>query len=82
MNSHRFLLAAICLLATACDLGQPAAPDAPEPEHQPLFEILDGSREGGNPGFYFLPPLVRRPNPTGSFDPSLSPVVQICELGG
>ena len=30
-------------------------------------------------GFYFLPPLVKDSEPSGTFDPGLSPVVEICE---
>ncbi len=31
-----------------------------------------------NPHFFWLPPLVTAPSPTGVFNPRLSPVVQIC----
>jgi len=31
-----------------------------------------------NPHFFWLPPLVAAPSPTGVFNPRLSPVVQIC----
>jgi hypothetical protein len=30
-------------------------------------------------GFYFLPPLIKKPDYSGSFDPDLSPIVEICE---
>jgi hypothetical protein len=33
-------------------------------------------------GFYFLPPLVEQPRPSGVFDPSRSSVVYVCPLGG
>jgi murein DD-endopeptidase MepM/ murein hydrolase activator NlpD len=82
MRMRRSLLPTICLLAVACDVEEPAAPELHEPEDSPFREIFDGSRQGGNPGFYFLPPLVSKPNPTGTFDPSLEPVVQICEWTG
>lgn len=43
--------------------------------------------ELANPDFFFLPPLVPDPSDhpdfdAGEFNPSLSPVVEICELGG
>src|SRR6266571_6661154 len=31
-----------------------------------------------NPHFFFLPPTAASPSPTGTFNPRLSPVVQIC----
>src|SRR3989442_2923070 len=38
------------------------------------------ARHGGNPHFYFLPPVVPAPHPTGTFDPSLNPIISICRL--
>jgi pimeloyl-ACP methyl ester carboxylesterase len=51
----------------------------------PSLAILDGSREGGNPGFLWLPPIV--PHATalgGELDESLLPFlsVEICEWDG
>src|SRR5207247_11336413 len=46
----------------------------------PSFEILDGAHDNGSPHFYFLPPLVRRPSFSGTFDPTQSPEVGICRL--
>ncbi len=40
----------------------------------------DGSVTGGNPHFFFLPPLVGQPNFSGTFNPNLAPVVEICQL--
>jgi YVTN family beta-propeller protein len=45
----------------------------------PTAEIVDGAHSGGNPHFYWLPPMVPSPSFTGSSDGSLSPVVEICE---
>ncbi|MCY2687984.1 BspA family leucine-rich repeat surface protein [Salinimicrobium sp. TH3] len=36
---------------------------------------------GGQEGFYFLPPMVKSPDYSGTFDPGLAPVVEIYELG-
>lgn len=51
-----------------------------EPVHpgDPLRAISDGSHDGVE-GFYFLPPMVKTPDHAGTFDPTLSPVVEICE---
>ena len=35
---------------------------------------------GGNPHFFFLPPLVGQPTFSGTFNPNLRPVVDICQL--
>ena len=56
-------------------------PLAPEESQGPLLAISDGAR-GGNDHFYFLQPLVADPTFSGSFDPGLSPTVQICALAG
>ena len=39
--------------------------------------ILDGGH-GGNPHFFFLPPIASTPTPNGPFNPRLVPVVEIC----
>ena len=41
-------------------------------------EIRDAANGGGNPHFFWLPPIVAAPTPTGVFNPRLSPVVEIC----
>lgn len=41
--------------------------------------ISDGSDSSGNAHFFFLPPMVPPANFAGVFDPSLSPVVEVCE---
>ena len=41
--------------------------------------IVD-SRNGGSTGFYFLPPIGRPQEYSGTFDPSRSPVVEVCVL--
>lgn len=48
-------------------------------EAQPVLAIDDGAH-GGNPHFFFLTPLVPAPDPTGTFDGTLSPEVEICPL--
>jgi hypothetical protein len=46
---------------------------------EPSFALSDGSN-GGNPHFFFLPPIVGQPNFSGTFNSQLTPVVQICQL--
>jgi len=41
--------------------------------------LLDGG-QGGNPHFFFLPPLVAQPSFSGVLNPHLAPLVQICTL--
>jgi len=67
----------LALVALACG-------DSPTPTAvgTPTFAIQDGAHNGGNPHFYWLPPLVPAPSPTGTFDPSSSPVVRISEWNG
>ena len=59
---------------------QPIEPVEPETP-PPAFTIVDGAR-GGNPAFFFLPPMVKAPAYAGTFDPTHSPVVAICVLAG
>lgn len=52
----------------------------------PLALISDGSRAGGNPDFFFLPPLVPEPSGDSDYEPAefnagWKPVVQVCRLG-
>lgn len=44
-------------------------------------EIVDAAH-GGIAHFYFLPPVVRAPSYSGTFDASLAPTVVICMLSG
>lgn len=61
-------------------------PTAPAPmQHAPATvskDIVDGVHMGGNSHFYFLPPVVRQPHTTGTFDASLigSLAVEVCKL--
>ncbi|TVP55222.1 MAG: hypothetical protein EA351_11325, partial [Gemmatimonadales bacterium] len=80
MRSARryFIFATFLLLAAGCtDASSPT--DAP-----PLFplelaesKILDGSVEGGNPHFYWLPPAASQPNASGTPNMALLPVVMV-----
>lgn len=75
-RSRRFLTHVVLplgpLLALACNEG--IAPSSPE------FLISDAVHGGGRPHFYFLPPMVRDPGATGTFDGGLSPNVEVCRM--
>lgn len=80
---RRLLLSAFVLLVS-CQMDPGTAPQEQAPG-QPSFVISDGSRSGGNPEFFFLPPLVKNPitNPNwtkGAFNAALRPSVAICGL--
>src|SRR5438128_9157265 len=47
---------------------------------RPSADFSDGSVPGGNPHFFFLPPLVTQPSFSGTFNGALRPVVEICQL--
>ncbi|HEY0672151.1 MAG TPA: hypothetical protein VGD27_07795 [Longimicrobiales bacterium] len=73
------VLAAVALLSTvviaSCDQRAPTDPSASPPRAQAA--ILDGS-SGGNPHFFFLSPLVKSPTYSGTFNPNLPAVVEVC----
>lgn len=64
----------VLCVAIACTDREPVGPAAQSPDAR----ISDAVHGAGNAHFYFLPPLVPAPSFTGSFDASLSPVVEIC----
>jgi hypothetical protein len=43
-------------------------------------DFSDGRSTGGNPHFFFLPPLVSQPTFSGVFNPQIQPVVDVCQL--
>jgi hypothetical protein len=72
---HTHLALVLLFLATGCtDRDLTTAPAYPG---NPLHAISDGARNGTH-GFYFLPPMVESPAYGGTFDASLSPVVEVC----
>src|SRR3989475_9143845 len=75
MNRSRLLMCAAALVAAACQ-------DRQSPTAAPSFLIQDATHNGGNPHFYWLPPMTRQPTFTGTFDGNLSPMVEIRELLG
>ncbi|HEX2094330.1 MAG TPA: Ig-like domain-containing protein, partial [Longimicrobiaceae bacterium] len=79
LNVKRAAFAAAILLIAACsgDAGKLLGPS-----ESPAPDISDAAHAGAVPGFYFLPPMVSAPSFSGSFDPALSPRVEICALSG
>ena len=43
-----------------------------------IAATLQDGGHGGNPHFFFLPPIASTPTPNGPFNPRLGPVVEIC----
>ena len=70
------LAASVLFLTAACSERPPL--NGPSGLPRPLLTISDAVHSGGNPRFYFLPPLVPQPTTQGAFDALLSPRVQIC----
>lgn len=48
----------------------------------PASRVVTDGAHGGNSHFYWLPPMVADPSPTGVFDAEVSPEVDICEWNG
>src|SRR5437764_1017828 len=72
------------LLLTACSDQQPLQPPAGP---APSALIMDGAHHGGNPDFFFLPPLAADPSggpnfDPGKFNPNLAPTAEVCRLTG
>jgi alpha-tubulin suppressor-like RCC1 family protein len=73
-GSKRLLFPILCILVFGCDEPSRSFGVASEP---PQLVISDGAHQG-NLHFFFLPPLVSAPTFSGSFDPSVSPTVEVC----
>jgi alpha-tubulin suppressor-like RCC1 family protein len=72
------LLGVAGLVASCLSRDLPMQPRVSRPE----FEIQDGAHTAGNGHFFFLSPMVPQPRFSGTFDGSLSPVVEICQWTG
>jgi len=70
---------AVVLLGAAVCLGACREESSLTKPVRPSFALSDGSN-GGNPHFFFLPPIVGQPSFNGTFNSHLAPVVQICQL--
>lgn len=78
MRARIVLASFVGVLVAACsEVGSPVL----EAGETAAPGISDGAH-GGNAAFYFLPPLVPAPSPTGVFDGTLEPTVVICAWTG
>ncbi|MEO7503427.1 MAG: hypothetical protein ABIW94_12385, partial [Gemmatimonadaceae bacterium] len=68
----------VVLVAIACTKEILAPDSSPMPE-SPSQVVSDGGHGGGNPHFFFLPPLVAQPTVSGTSDGNASPTVLVCE---
>jgi hypothetical protein len=68
-------LAAIALIGCLDGTG-------PRRPGRPNALISDGAHGTTHTFFFFLPPMVPKPTPTGTFDRFRSPAVEICQLAG
>lgn len=74
-RSTAVLCSAVLLSAGCTERNLPVQSNPPVPQ----FELQDGAHNSGNGHFYFLPPIASLPVTGGTFDPSLQPVVRICQ---
>ena len=71
----------LCLVALGAVVACRDQRSLTSPKLQPPSAAFsDGRVAGGNPHFFFLPPLVNQAAFSGVFNPNLQPVVVICEL--
>lgn len=83
MRLARLPLAAALFLLVACHGDRAVTPDL----GRPSALIVDGANSGGNPDFFFLPPMVPDPSGNSNFDKdlfnaTLTPFVDVCQLTG
>ncbi|MDP2955873.1 MAG: hypothetical protein Q8N53_05595 [Longimicrobiales bacterium] len=78
------LYAAVLAIGACSDAALLLPPDDEGPlASPPSFAIVDAASGGSVPGFWFLQPLVAtQPVTQGTFDPTLRPSMQVCELTG
>ena len=81
MRSKSILL--LCsAIAVSLSCSEASSPTIPEVDDNPTFLVQDALHNGGNAHFYWLPPVVTgAPSTIGEFDSTLSPTVEICEVG-
>jgi hypothetical protein len=89
MKGRRLLTLSVLAVALGCqDQNSPTAPAAAKAPPTPSSMISDGAH-GGNPDFFFLPPMVSNPvndlnYEAGRFNETLGPrlTVEVCLLQG
>lgn len=81
---HRFVCGCavtLAVLLSGCGREDSVGPSSDPTPHPPASAVSDGAT-GGNPHVYFLPPLVKPPRPTGTFDPTVPLTLTVCEWSG
>lgn len=81
--AHILPLTALVALVALAACGDATAPGARRPA--PVALLSDGSRDGGNADFFFLPPVAANPSGHPDFSPgqfagSWRPVVEVCKV--
>jgi hypothetical protein len=86
MKVRRLLTLAVLAFAFACDQKAPTDPPGIKPPSDPSMIISDGAH-GGNPDFFFLPPLLPNPSNSPNYETGRANTrlgsgltVEICEL--
>ena len=78
---RRVSLVGVASFLWAC--SPDSAPTTPsDGDPPPTFAISDAAHNGGNPHFFFTAPLVPAPTPTGAFDPTVLPTIEVCDWNG
>jgi len=77
-------LVSLTALAACSAPDEPTAPSSPSSTRltpvKPVAAISDAVRGGGNPHFYWLPPISNDTIYGGTFDPGLQPEIRICRV--
>jgi len=89
MRPARLLVVVTGFVLVACQSDRPVtshggriSADISDGAHQADCLNAIGTCVPGNAHFFFLPPMVKAPTTTGTFNPSLAPSVTICQLAG
>ena len=89
MRPARLVVVVAGFVLVACQSDRPVtshggriSADISDGAHQADCLNAIGTCVPGNAHFFFLPPMVKAPTPTGTFNPSLAPSVTICRLAG
>ena len=89
MRPARLLVVVAGFVLVACQSDRPVSShggrisaDISDGAHQANCLTASGTCVPGNAHFFFLPPMVKAPTTTGTFNPSLAPSVTICQLAG
>src|SRR5256885_513682 len=89
MRPARLLVVVAGFVLVACQSDRPVtshggriSADISDGAHQANCLTATGTCVPGNAHFFFLPPMVKAPTTTGTFNPILAPSVTICRLAG